>query len=114
MVALLHHEPEFAQLFVAYLLSRSVRIEEDLIAQLFNSSEKRLARVLLSLAHFGKTAKPEIVMLKVTQDALAAMVGTARSKVSYFMKRFRKLGFIDYGRGGSKVHAGLLRVLLCD
>ena len=114
MVALLHREPEFAQLFIAHLLSRSVRIEGDLIAQLFDSSEKRLARVLLLLARFGETSKPACLIPKVTQAALASTIGAARSKVSYFMKSFRKRGFIDYGGGGLKVHSGLLNVLLHD
>ena len=114
MVALLHREPELRQLFIAHLLSRSIRIEEDLIAQLFNSSEKRLARALLLLARFGRTSKPEIVMPKVTQEALAATVGTARSKVGHFLKRFRELGFIDYSGGVVRVHRGLLSVLLHD
>jgi CRP/FNR family transcriptional regulator, cyclic AMP receptor protein len=114
MVDLLHREPEFAELFTAYLLTRNIRIEEDLIDQLFNSSEKRLARVLLLLAHFGKVSKPEAVIPKMTQDTLAAMVGTTRSRVSYFMNRFRKMGFIEYGAGGLKVHSGLLTVVLHD
>jgi CRP/FNR family cyclic AMP-dependent transcriptional regulator len=114
MVALLHREPDFAELFTAYLLSRNVRIEEDLIDQLFNSSEKRLARILLLLAQFGKKSKPETVIPRMTQEALASMVGTTRSRVSYFMNRFRTMGFIDYDGGGLKVHSGLLTVLLYD
>ena len=113
MVGLLHREPEFAELFTAYILSRNVRIEEDLVDQLFNSSEKRLARVLLLLAHFGKESKPESVIPKVSQETLAAMVGTTRSRVSYFMNRFRKLGFIHYN-GGLQVHSALLTVVLRD
>jgi CRP/FNR family transcriptional regulator, cyclic AMP receptor protein len=113
MIGLLHKEPEFAELFIAYLLSRNVRIEEDLVDQLFNSSEKRLARVLLLLAHFGKESRPESVIPKVSQETLAAMVGTTRSRVSYFMNRFRKLGFIHYN-GGLQVHSGLLSVVLRD
>jgi CRP-like cAMP-binding protein len=113
MVRLLHEDPEFAELFIAYLLSRNVRIEEDLVDQLFNSSEKRLARILLLLAHFGKESKPETVIAKVSQETLAAMVGTTRSRVSYFMNRFRKLGFIHYN-GGLQVHSALLTVLLRD
>jgi CRP/FNR family cyclic AMP-dependent transcriptional regulator len=113
MVRLLHEEPEFAELFIAYLLSRNVRIEEDLVDQLFNSSEKRLARILLLLAHFGKESRPESVIPKVSQETLAAMVGTTRSRVSYFMNRFRKLGFIHYN-GGLQVHSALLTVLLRD
>ena len=99
MVRSLHREPEFAELFIAYLLSRNVRIEEDLVDQLFNSSEKRLARILLLLAHFGKESRPESVVPNVSQETLAAMVGTTRSRVSYFMNRFRKLGFIHYNGG---------------
>jgi CRP-like cAMP-binding protein len=112
-VRLLHQEPEFAELFIAYLLSRNVRIEEDLVDQLFNSSEKRLARILLLLAHFGKETKPEPVVPKVSQETLAAMVGTTRSRVSYFMNRFRKMGFIHYN-GGLQVHNALLTVVLRD
>ncbi len=113
MVDLLHSEPEFAESFTAYLLSRNVRIEEDLVDQLFNSSEKRLARTLLLLAHFGKESRPETVIPKVSQETLAAMVGTTRSRVSYFMNRFRKLGFIHYN-GGLQVHSALLTVVLRD
>jgi CRP/FNR family cyclic AMP-dependent transcriptional regulator len=113
MLSWLHREPEFAELFTAYLLSRNVRIEEDLVDQLFNSSEKRLARILLLLAHFGKESRPESVIPKVSQDTLAAMVGTTRSRVSYFMNRFRKMGFIEYN-GGLHVHSGLLTVVLRD
>ncbi len=113
MVDLLHHEPEFAELFTAYLLSRNVRIEEDLVDQLFNSSEKRLARVLLLLSHFGKESRPESVIPRVSQETLAAMVGTTRSRVSYFMNRFRKMGFIHYN-GGLQVHSALLTVVLRD
>jgi CRP/FNR family cyclic AMP-dependent transcriptional regulator len=116
MVRLLHGEPEFAELFTAYLLSRNVRIEEDLVDQLFNSSEKRLARVLLLLSHFGKDSRPESVIPKVSQETLAAMVGTTRSRVSYFMNRFRKMGFIQYSghNGGLQVHSALLTVVLHD
>jgi CRP/FNR family transcriptional regulator, cyclic AMP receptor protein len=113
MIRVLHHEPEFAELFTAYLLSRNVRIEEDLVDQLFNSSEKRLARILLLLAHFGKESRPESVIPKVSQETLAAMVGTTRSRVSYFMNRFRKMGFIHYN-GGLQVHSALLTVVLRD
>ena len=113
MVRLLHREPEFAEHFIAYLLSRNVRIEEDLVDQLFNSSEKRLARLLLLLAHYGKDSKPEPVVAKVSQETLAAMIGTTRSRVSYFMNRFRKLGFIHYN-GGLHVHSSLLTVILRD
>ena len=116
MVRLLHREPEFAELFTAYLLSRNVRIEEDLVDQLFNSSEKRLARALLLLAHFGKESRPESVIPKVSQETLAAMVGTTRSRVSYFMNRFKKMGFIHYDgfNGGLQVHSALLTVVLRD
>jgi CRP-like cAMP-binding protein len=117
MVRILHREPAFAELFTAYLLSRNVRIEEDLVDQLFNSSEKRLARVLLLLAHFGEESKPESVIPKVNQETLAAMVGTTRSRVSYFMNRFRRMGFIQYDGGiggGLQVHSGLLNVVLRD
>jgi CRP/FNR family transcriptional regulator, cyclic AMP receptor protein len=113
MVRQLHRDPEFAELFIAYLLSRNARIEEDLVDQLFNSSEKRLARILLLLAHFGKEPRPDIVIPKVSQETLAAMVGTTRARVSYFMNRFRKLGFIEYN-GGVQVHSGLLSVVLRD
>ncbi len=113
MVRSLHREQEFAELFIAYLLSRNVRIEEDLVDQLFNSSEKRLARILLLLAHFGKESRPESVIPKISQETLAAMVGTTRSRVSFFMNRFRKMGFIHYN-GGLAVHSALFTVLLRD
>jgi len=113
MIRMLHEEPEFAEVFTAYLLSRNVRIEEDLVDQLFNSSEKRLARILLLLAQVGKQAKPEAVIPAVSQETLAAMVGTTRSRVNYFMNRFRRLGFIEYN-GGLHVHGGLLTVVLRD
>jgi CRP-like cAMP-binding protein len=112
-IDLLHREAGFAEVFIAYLLSRNVRIEEDLVDQLFNSSEKRLARILLLLAHFGKESRPETVVPKVSQDTLAAMVGTTRSRVNYFMNRFRKMGFIHYN-GGLQVHSALLTVVLRD
>jgi CRP/FNR family transcriptional regulator, cyclic AMP receptor protein len=114
MVERLHLEGDFAEQFTAYLLSRNVRIEEDLVDQLFNSSEKRLARVLLLLAHFGKDSKPDVVISRMSQDTLASMVGTTRSRVSYFLNRFRKMGFVDYGSGGLTVHSGLLSVVLRD
>jgi CRP/FNR family cyclic AMP-dependent transcriptional regulator len=113
MVRVLHREPEFAELFLTYLLSRNVRIEEDLVDQLFNSAEKRLARILLLLAHFGKESRPETVIPKVSQETLASMVGTTRSRVSHFMNRFRKMGFIHYN-GGLQVHSALLTVVLRD
>ena len=113
MMEALHREHEFSDLFVAYLLSRNIRYEEDLVDQLFNSSEKRLARILLLLAHFGKEGKPEPVVPKISQEMLAEMIGTTRSRVSFFMNRFRKLGFIHYN-GGLEVHSSLLHVVLHD
>jgi CRP-like cAMP-binding protein len=113
MVRVLHKEQEFAELFIAYLLSRNVRIEEDLVDQLFNSSEKRLARILLLLAHFGKEPKAETVIPKISQEALASMVGTTRSRVSFFMNRFKRMGFIQYN-GGLQVNSALLSVVLRD
>ena len=113
MIRVLHEEPTFAELFMAYLLTHTIRIEEDLVDQLFNSSEKRLARVLLLLAHFGKEGKPETVITKISQETLAEMIGTTRSRVSYFMNKFRKLGFIDYN-GELHVHSSLLNVVLHD
>ena len=113
MIRVLHEEPTFAELFMAYLLAHTIRIEEDLVDQLFNSSEKRLARVLLLLAHFGKEGKPETVIAKISQETLAEMIGTTRSRVSYFMNKFRKLGFIDYN-GELHVHSSLLNVVLHD
>jgi CRP/FNR family transcriptional regulator, cyclic AMP receptor protein len=111
--AVLREEPTFSAVFVQYLLSRNIRIEEDLVDQLFNSSEKRLARVLLLLANFGTTEKPELVIPKVSQETLAEIVGTTRSRVSFFMNRFRKLGFIEYN-GELKVNSSLLNVVLHD
>jgi CRP-like cAMP-binding protein len=113
MMEALHREHGFSDLFVAYLLARNIRYEEDLVDQLFNSSEKRLARILLLLAHFGKEGKPETVVPKISQEMLAEMVGTTRSRVSFFMNRFRKLGFIHYN-GGLQVHSSLLHVVLHD
>jgi CRP/FNR family transcriptional regulator, cyclic AMP receptor protein len=113
IVRLLHEEPVFAELFLKYLLTRNIRIEEDLVDQLFNSSEKRLARVLLLLANYGKETKPEPVVAKISQETLAAMVGTTRSRVSFFMNKFRELGFIEYN-GELKVHSSLLTVVLRD
>lgn len=113
MMATLHREHEFSDLFVAYLLARNIRYEEDLVDQLFNSSEKRLARILLLLARFGKEGKPERVIPKISQEMLAEMVGTTRSRVNVFMNRFRKLGFIHYN-GGLQVHSSLLNVVLHD
>jgi CRP/FNR family transcriptional regulator, cyclic AMP receptor protein len=117
MMDALHREHEFSDLFVAYLLARNIRYEEDLVDQLFNSSEKRLARVLLLLAHFGKEGIPQTVVPRISQETLAEMVGTTRSRVSFFMNRFRKLGFIDYAggaEGGLQVHSSLLNVVLND
>jgi CRP-like cAMP-binding protein len=115
MVEVLHREHAFSDMFVAYLLARNIRYEEDLVDQLFNSSEKRLARILLLLAHFGKEGKPEIVIPKMSQETLAEMVGTTRSRVSFFMNRFRKLGLIDYdGGSGLQVHSSLLNIVLHD
>jgi CRP/FNR family cyclic AMP-dependent transcriptional regulator len=111
MMEALHREHEFSDLFVAYLLARNIRYEEDLVDQLFNSSEKRLARILLLLAHFGKEGKPESVVPKISQEVLAEMIGTTRSRVSFFMNRFRKSGFIHY-YGGLQVHSSLLHVVL--
>jgi CRP/FNR family cyclic AMP-dependent transcriptional regulator len=117
MMEALHREHAFSDMFVAYLLARNIRYEEDLVDQLFNSSEKRLARVLLLLAHFGKEGIPEAVVPKISQETLAEMVGTTRSRVSFFMNRFRKLGFIHYAggvQGGLQVHSSLLNVVLHD
>ena len=115
MVEVLHAEHAFSDMFVAYLLARNIRYEEDLVDQLFNSSEKRLARILLLLAHFGKEGVPEIVIPKMSQETLAEMVGTTRSRVSFFMNRFRKLGFIDYHASDAlQVHSSLLNVVLHD
>jgi len=113
MMSALHGERAFSDLFVGYLLARNIRYEEDLVDQLFNSSEKRLARVLLLLARFGKEGAPEAVVPKINQETLAEMVGTTRSRVSFFMNRFRKLGFIHYN-GGLQVHSSLLNVVLHD
>jgi len=114
MVLALHREHKFSDLFVAYLLARNIRYEEDLVDQLFNSSEKRLARILLLLAHFGKDGAPETVIPKISQETLAEMIGTTRSRVSFFMNRFRKLGFVDYGGDGLQVHSSLLNIVLHD
>jgi CRP/FNR family transcriptional regulator, cyclic AMP receptor protein len=113
VVSLLHSQPAFAESFLQYVLTRNIRIEEDLVDQLFNSSEKRLARVLLLLANFGKEGKPEPVIPKISQETLAEIVGTTRSRISFFMNRFRELGFIEYN-GGLKVHSSLLNIVLND
>ena len=112
-IKVIRDEPKFSELLVSYLLSRNIRIEEDLVDRLFNSSEKRLARILLLLANFGKEGKPEPVIPKVSQETLAEMVGTTRARVSYFMNKFRKLGFVEYD-GGLEVHSSLLNVILHD
>ena len=112
MIRVLHDEHTFADVFVSFLLARNARIQEDLVDHLFNSSEKRLARVLLLLAHFGKD-KPEAVVPKISQEVLAEMIGTTRSRVNFFMNKFRKLGFIEYN-GGLKINNSLLSVLLRD
>ena len=115
MVEVIHRERAFSDMFVGYLLTQNIRHEEDLVDQLFNSSEKRLARVLLLLAHFGKEGKPEVAIQKISQETLAEMVGTTSSRVNFFMNRFRKLGFIDYdGPSGLQVHSSLLNVVLHD
>ena len=115
MQRMLHEKHELSELFVAHLLSRNARYEADLVDQLFNSSEKRLARILLLLAHFGKESRAELVLPTVSQDSLAQMVGTTRSRVSHFMNKFRKLGFVDYSdNDGLTVHSGLLSVVLHD
>jgi len=114
MMRVLHREHTLSDMFVAYLLARNIRYEEDLVDQLFNSSEKRLARILLLLAHLGKEGTPETVVPKIGQETLAEMVGTTRSRVSFFMNRFRKLGFIDYNSEGLQVHSSLLNVVLHD
>ena len=114
MMRVLHREHTLSDMFVAYLLARNIRYEEDLVDQLFNSSEKRLARILLLLAHFGKEGTPETVVPKIGQETLAEMVGTTRSRVSFFMNRFRKLGFIDYSSRGLQVHSSLLNIVLHD
>jgi CRP/FNR family transcriptional regulator, cyclic AMP receptor protein len=116
MASMLHEQHEISELFVTHLLSRNIRYEEDLVDQLFNSSEKRLARILLLLSHFGKEGRSESVLPRVNQENLAQMVGTTRSRVSHFMNKFKKLGFVDYDgtNGGLMVHSGLLTVVLND
>src|SRR6204780_921567 len=114
MIEALHREPALSEMFVAYLLARNIRYEEDLVDQLFNSSEKRLARILLLLAHFGKEGVPETIIPKMSQETLAEMIGTTRSRVSFFMNRFRKMGFLEYGASGLQVHSSLLNVVLHD
>ena len=113
IVLAIHEEPAFSEMFIAHLLARTIRVEEDLVDQLFNSSEKRLARALLLLANFGKEGRPEPIIAKVSQETLAEMIGTTRSRVSHFMNKFRKLGFINYN-GTLEVHSSLLSVVLHD
>ena len=113
IVRVIHQEPAFSEMFIAHLLGRTIRVEADLVDQLFNSSEKRLARMLLLLANFGKESKPEPLIAKISQETLAEMIGTTRSRVSFFMNKFRKLGFIDYN-GHIEVHSSLLNVVLHD
>jgi CRP-like cAMP-binding protein len=113
LVGVIHKEPAFSEMFIAHLLGRTIRVEADLVDQLFNSSEKRLARLLLLLANFGKEGRPEPIIAKISQETLAEMIGTTRSRVSFFMNKFRKLGFIDYN-GGIAVHSSLLNVVLHD
>ena len=113
MIRLIHDEPTFSEMFIAHLLARTIRVEEDLVDQLFNSSEKRLARALLLLANFGKEGRPEPIIANISQETLAEMIGTTRSRVSHFMNKFRQLGFIDYN-GALEVHSSLLSVVLHD
>ena len=114
MIRVLHEEHEFSDLFVAHMLRRNVRVEEDLTDQLFNSSEKRLARALLLMARYGKDQAPEIIIPKISQETLAEMIGTTRTRVSFFMNKFRKLGFINYDAGALHVNSSLLRVIVHD
>jgi CRP-like cAMP-binding protein len=116
IVRVIQQEPSFSGMFIAHLLARAIRVEADLVDQLFNSSEKRLARLLLLMANFGKEDKPEPLITKISQETLAEMIGTTRSRVSFFMNKFRKLGFIDYngGNGGIEVHNSLLSAVLHD
>jgi CRP-like cAMP-binding protein len=111
MIRVLHEEPAFSEMFVSHLLARTIRVEADLVDQLFNSSEKRLARALLLLANFGKDGRPEPIIANVSQETLAEMIGTTRSRVSFFMNKFRKLGLIDYN-GRIEIHTSLLNVVL--
>jgi CRP/FNR family cyclic AMP-dependent transcriptional regulator len=114
MLRVLHDEQEFAGNFISYMLERNIKIEADLVDQLFNSSEKRLARALLILARYGKEGEPETMVAKISQETLAELVGTTRSRVNFFMNKFRKLGFIEYNGGGMQVHSSLLNVVLHD
>ena len=114
IIRVIHQEPTFAEMFIAHLLGRNIRIDADLVDQLFNSSEKRLARMLLLLANFGKESKPEPIIAKISQETLAEMIGTTRSRVSFLMNKFRQLGFIDYNGSGLEVHTSLLNAVLHD
>jgi len=114
IVRVIHQEPAFSEMFIAHLVGRGIRVEADLVDQLFNSSEKRLARLLLLLANFGKEGKPEPIIAKISQETLAEMIGTTRSRVSFFMNKFRKLGFIHYNGDGVEVHSSLLNLVLHD
>jgi CRP-like cAMP-binding protein len=114
MVGLLHKDPDFAERFLAYMLSRNIRMEADLVDHLFNSSEKRLARLLLLMANFGQESKPIPLIAKMSQETLAEMIGTTRSRVSFFLNRFRELGFIEYDGEGMQVHSSLVSVVLHD
>jgi CRP/FNR family transcriptional regulator, cyclic AMP receptor protein len=113
IVRVLHEEPAFSEMFVSHLLARTIRVEADLVDQLFNSSEKRLARALLLLANFGKEGRPELIVAKISQETLAELIGTTRARVSFFMNKFRKLGLIDYN-GHLEIHSSLLNVVLHD
>ena len=114
IVRLIHEKPAFSEMFIAHLLGRTIRVEADLVDQLFNSSEKRLAGMLLLLANFGQDSKPEPIIAKISQETLAEMIGTTRSRVSAFMNKFRELGFIDYNGGGIEIHSSLLNAVLHD
>jgi CRP/FNR family transcriptional regulator, cyclic AMP receptor protein len=114
IIRVLHDEPGFSEVFISHLLARTIRVQEDLVDQLFNSSEKRLARLLLLLANFGKEGRPEPIIAKISQETLAEMIGTTRSRVSFFMNKFRRLGFVDYNGSGLEVHSSLLNVVLHD
>jgi CRP-like cAMP-binding protein len=114
IVRLIHEKPAFSEMFIAHLLGRTIRVEADLVDQLFNSSEKRLARMLLLLANFGQDSKPEPIIAKISQETLAEMIGTTRSRVSAFMNKFRELGFIDYNGSGIEIHSSLLNAVLHD
>jgi CRP-like cAMP-binding protein len=114
IIRVLYDEPGFSEIFISHLLARTIRVEEDLVDQLFNSSEKRLARLLLLLANFGKEGRPEPIIAKISQETLAEMIGTTRSRVSFFMNKFRRLGFVDYNGSGLEVHSSLLNVVLHD